>query len=123
MSAATPTISIAGAWTYDSPQGTSEVALSEAAESVTGVETARVTLAPGETGRVVTPPAVATWILIQTPRRVNVYLNGGLTPLPVDRMMLIAGTAVTSVELDNDLLLPARQVEVELRFVTGGDLA
>ena len=60
----------------------------------------------------------ASFFYLRTPQQVRIQLNGGAEDIVVDRLFMWTGP-VNSVEIFNDQVAPAKDVQVDVQFITG----
>lgn len=121
MSANTPTVSLLGKFTHDTPMGSRPYPMSVAIVGVSDFSIVSKTLAPGSETVVHAPTELATHIRITSPRPLHVRLNGGEQAIRFAREFVLLNTEITSVTLVNDIGEPTlRQINAEIFFVAGG---
>ena len=113
-----PSFSVTGTLDYCTNSGSNKFPLSlnisevteNSCSSPTIVSGTSVVLAPG------TPPG--TFFYLRTPHQVRIQLNGGAEDIVVDRLFMWTGP-VLSVEIFTDQISPAKDVQVDVQFITG----
>lgn len=120
MATSTPTVSLVSELRFSDSDGTYPSTVVAGLNEVTSFDPHTRTLDPGASDTVTPAESPANVLVIQTPKKIRVRLNGGTEDIYVNRALVLFGDSITEVELFNDQLTPGKQQNVKVTFATGG---
>lgn len=113
-----PSFSVTGTLDYCTNSGSNKFPLSLNISEVTENSCSSPTIQSGASVVVAPGTTPASFFYLRTPQQVRIQLNGGAEDIVVDRLFMWTGP-VNSVEIFNDQVAPAKDVQVDVQFITG----
>lgn len=113
-----PSLSITGTVDYCTATASCPLPLSLTLSEVTAFEPSNPTITGG--GSLVLTPgtAPANFLWITTIQPVRMVINGGADFIPIERLHILTGD-VTTIEIFNDVVTIAKDVQISVVFASG----